>query len=111
VPITSDNNGKNSPSRIIRQIATKDDFVAFKLDIDTPDIEIPILIDLLTDPQLLDLVDEFFFEMHFRCEVMMYCGWSANTSEESHGIRLYRDEVLKIFSRLRHAGVRSHFWP
>ena len=43
-----------------------DDFVSFKLDIDHPDTEIPIALSLLQDPNLAAMVDEFFFELHFR---------------------------------------------
>ena len=43
------------------------DFVSFKLDIDHPDTEMPVALSLLQDEKLISLVDEFFFELHFRC--------------------------------------------
>ena len=72
--------------------------MALKLDIDHPDTEMPIALSLLggsgsssggsssggggvgggSDAEgatLAELVDEFFFELHFRCEVMTSCGW------------------------------------
>jgi hypothetical protein len=42
---------------------------AFKLDIDTPDMEMPIALMLRDEPELFNLVDEFFFELHFRWAV------------------------------------------
>ena len=42
------------------------DFVSFKLDIDHPDTEMPVALGMLSDPTLAALVDEFFFELHFR---------------------------------------------
>jgi hypothetical protein len=40
--------------------------VAFKLDIDHPDMEMPIALMLRDNPEAFSLVDEFFFELHFR---------------------------------------------
>lgn len=100
-----------SPLRFIKQLATEEDFVAFKLDIDTPDVEIPTILQMLQDPELHSLVDEFFFEFHFRCEIMMICGWGREISTQSHGLKMERAEVMKTFQTLRKAGVRAHFWP
>jgi hypothetical protein len=51
------------------------DFVSFKLDIDHSDTEMPIALNMLKDKSLSSLVDEFFFELHFQCDVMTSCGW------------------------------------
>jgi hypothetical protein len=40
--------------------------VSFKLDIDHPDTEMPVALSMLKDDKLASLVDEFFFELHFR---------------------------------------------
>lgn len=66
VPIASDIHHPDSPIRYIRQIASVQDFVAFKLDIDHPDMEMPIALSLLANNTLSSLIDEFFFELHFR---------------------------------------------
>jgi hypothetical protein len=42
----------------------EDDLVIVKLDIDTPELEIPLAHQLLSDPKLLRLVDHFYFEYH-----------------------------------------------
>ena len=36
-----------------------------KVDIDTPEVEVPIVRQLLIDSELGGLVDELFFEYHF----------------------------------------------
>jgi hypothetical protein len=66
VPIQSDLEHADSPLRYLQQMATVDDFVAFKLDIDHSDMEMPIALSLLKDNSVSDLIDEFFFELHFR---------------------------------------------
>ena len=73
-PVSSDYDANESPLRIISQVALPHDFVAFKLDIDTYSVEIPIFKRLLSDKHLQVLVDEFLFEFHFRCELLMFCG-------------------------------------
>ena len=83
VPVSAENAHPDSPLRFIKQLATEDDFVSFKLDIDHPSTEIPIAQMILSDPELTKLVDEFFFELHFDCEVVIHCDcnmitfWSA----------------------------------
>ena len=66
IPISADSTSPDSPRRFIEQIATPQDFIAFKLDIDNPEMEMPLALSLLTDHRFSSLVDEFFFELHFR---------------------------------------------
>jgi hypothetical protein len=111
VPISPDSNHPDSPIRLIKQIATKNDFVSFKLDIDHPDTEMPVALSLLSDSSLSELIDEFFFELHFQCEVMTSCGWGKRVPPVSHGLKLDRSTVLKFFADLRYKGIRAHIWP
>eukprot|EP00596_Hydrurales_sp_CCMP1899_P006798 CAMPEP_0119037586 /NCGR_PEP_ID=MMETSP1177-20130426/6029_1 /TAXON_ID=2985 /ORGANISM="Ochromonas sp, Strain CCMP1899" /LENGTH=394 /DNA_ID=CAMNT_0006999067 /DNA_START=137 /DNA_END=1318 /DNA_ORIENTATION=+ len=74
-PISPDIDHPDSPMRMVQQIATPGDFVSFKLDIDHSDTEMPIALNMLKDKSLSSLVDEFFFELHFQCDVMTSCGW------------------------------------
>jgi hypothetical protein len=108
-PISADSTHGDSPARLLRQMVGERDFVAFKLDIDHPDTEMPIALSLLGG--LGQLVDEFFFELHFRDEVMTSCGWGKRVPAESHGLRLDRPSVLKFFRDLREKGIRAHIWP
>lgn len=66
VPIAADLNAADSPLRFLQTMAMGGDFVAFKLDIDHPAMEMPLALSLLSEPSLAALVDEFFFELHFR---------------------------------------------
>jgi hypothetical protein len=101
----------NSILRIIKQVARPEDFVSWKLDIDTPEVEIPIVLQLASDAAFSSLVDEFFFELHFRCEILMYCGWKNLMPEEYLGLRLDRPHAMDLFAALRRKGIRAHVWP
>lgn len=109
--ISADEMAHNSPVRILKQMATSRDFVAWKLDIDHPATEMPIAASLLKDSTFAGLVDEFFFELHYRCEVMTSCGWGKQVPSEHSGLRLERASVMKYFIGLRQAGIRAHAWP
>ena len=61
--VTSSLSSENSPLRFILDLATEDDFVSFKLDIDHGPTEIPIAQEILENPELALLIDEFFFEV------------------------------------------------
>jgi hypothetical protein len=110
-PISPEPNSIHSPTRLIKQLTTPDDFVTFKLDVDTPAVEIPIVLEILRNPDIHHLLDEFFFELHFRCEVLMDCGWGFGMPETFEGLGLDRPSALKLFRDLRKVGIRSHFWP
>ncbi len=110
-PAHADPNHPDCPLNIIKNVATAEDFVSFKLDIDTPSVEMPIAMEILKNPAITELVDEFFFEMHFRCELMMFCGWFQGMPEEINGVKFDRTFALDYFTNLRVNGVRAHFWP
>eukprot|EP01038_Epipyxis_sp_PR26KG_P010747 gene10747-14434_t len=110
IPCSSDINSSYSPLHVIKRVATKDDFVSFKLDIDTPNIELPIAMQIASDPDLAAYIDEFFFELHFRCEGMMSCGWGYDIPEQENGLKLRRYDVMMFFKKLRNLGVRAHMW-
>ena len=111
-PVSSNISHGNSVLRMILETSLPHDYVAFKLDIDTPHVEIPIALDILTNPEVRNLVDEFFFEFHFRCDIMMYCGWSDNIPMTQYGLNLSsRYDAMDLFRRYRRKGIRSHFWP
>jgi len=110
-PITAGAKDSLSPLRFIREIDTENDFVSFKLDVDTASVEIPQALALLVDPELSKLVDEFFFELHFRCEIMTRCGWQENDMSDDYGIQLDRSHALQFFQDMRMLGIRAHIWP
>ena len=110
-PVPANTTDPLSPLKIIRDVATVDDFVSFKLDIDTPSVEIPLALELLRNPHVSKLVDEFFFELHFRCEIMKRCGWKDKMPEEYMGLQLDRLHAMLYFQELRKLGIRAHIWP
>lgn len=109
--ISADETAHNSPVRMLKQMATPRDFIAWKLDIDHPETEMPIATSLLKDGAFAGLIDEFFFELHYRCEVMTSCGWGKRVPASHSGLQLERASVMKYFADLRKAGIRAHVWP
>ena len=111
-PVEHAPGSRMNPLHMMRALGVEEsDFVSFKLDIDTPQVEIPLVLQLNGSTELAQLVDEFFFELHFRCEFMRYCGWRYKMPEVFDGLRLDRPSALKLFSDLRHKGIRAHIWP
>ena len=111
VPISGNQSEPNSVVNFIKTVAKPEDFVSFKLDIDNPSVEMPIAMDILNDGTVTELIDEFFFELHYRCDIMMYCGWGNRIPEQLHGLKLDRPRVLEFFQDLRKKGIRAHIWP
>lgn len=64
-----------------------------------------------TEFSISEWIDEFFFEFHFRCEIMMFCGWESKMPETMLGLELSRSGALDLFLKLRKKGIRAHFWP
>ena len=113
VPVSKDANSSSSVINIIESIAHKEDFVTLKLDIDNSYVELPILVDILRRPGVASLIDEFFFEFHFQCEIMNRW-WGSLTSQNEaarkYGFELDRPHVMDVFQKLRYMGIRSHIW-
>jgi hypothetical protein len=54
-----------NPLELIRKLCRPEDLVVFKLDVDSEKVEVGLMEQLLADPTLLELVDEFYFEVGF----------------------------------------------
>lgn len=112
IPITSGEKSVRNPLNLIRRVSRPEDFVAFKLDVDSPSVEIPVALELQRNKELQGLVDEFFFELHFRCEYMLPCGWNYHPPpEKMNGLVLDRLHAHQFFTSLRQSGIRAHIWP
>lgn len=109
-PVSSNSTHGNSLIRFVQQLATEDDFVSLKIDIDTPPVEVAIALNILRDRDVAKLIDEFFFELHFRCEILQYYGWGL-PPKEIQGLVLDRYHAMEFFRDFRKLGIRSHFWP
>ena len=108
IAASSEKENPNNPWTFVREIAKAEDFVAVKIDIDTPEIEIELVSQLLEDPILLNLVDELYFEHHVHGSPMQYQGWGdlRNQNVSHPGV----EDSYKIFKTLRERGVRAHSW-
>ena len=87
--------------RTLQAIARPIDFVALKVDIDTPSVEVPLMEAILNSEALLGLIDEVFFEYHFK--VRPDFGWGNRMNATVN-------DALRLMQRLRMQGVRAHFW-
>lgn len=104
-PVNAEQDDRN-PLNILKKIATRDDFVVVKLDIDNSAIEQKFVSQILNDEMLASLVDEFFWEPHFHFHPFLKCCWrdTADTNLSAHDVHL-------MFSKMRHFGIRAHGWP
>ncbi len=96
---------------MIEQIGKEEDFISVKLDVDSSAVELPFVSAVLQSKKLQSLIDEFFFEFHFRCDFLMFCGWSYKVMHSYEGFIMDRYHVLQTFTQLRQAGIRAHIWP
>lgn len=103
VPVTAEPGHEHNVVERIHKMCGKDDFCAFKLDIDTPSVELPLVQQLLAQPKQTSVaLDEFFFEHHVH-GTMQHHGWGENVNGT------FADSI-GIFTKLRQMGVRSHSW-
>lgn len=104
--VESAKDSKFSPWTLLKKLAvTRADYVVIKLDIDSPDIESVLMKQLIADPDLMDVIDDMFFEHHvFIPEMYPYWVRKESTCET---VTLSYD----WFSKLRYHGVRMHSWP
>jgi len=90
---------------VLLRTARPQDFVVLKLDIDTPEIENPIIEAIASRPELSALVDELFFEYH-SAEVNYRMYRKASRPATMHTT----SQAVSTMTRLRRLGIRSHFW-
>lgn len=80
---------------------TKDDAVVVKMDIEGA--EWPILQRWLLDPEMPEIIDELFVEIHYHHESMLAFHWGQFTRS--------REEALRLIASLRAKGFFIHPWP
>jgi len=76
-----------------------------KLDIDTPSIELPLVLQLLEDKDGVysKIIDQFYFEHHVHLGEL-----KRNWKRKVNGTV---GESLELFTNLRKRGIPAHFWP
>ena len=100
IPIVTDLGGYHNPVTHIRKRCRRQDFCVFKLDVDTPSVEMPIVYQLIEDPGHLS---EFYFEHHVRSPIMSRF-WGLT---RINGTVQYSYDLL---SQMRQKGIRAHSW-
>ena len=110
IPASSEKGHPDNPWTFVREIANKEDFIVVKIDIDTPKVEIELVMQLLEDPVLLSLVDEFYFEHHVHGNPMQFRGWGNLRRKNENVPHPGIEHSYKIFQILREKGVRAHSW-
>ena len=94
--------GKFNPWNILKSIATIDDYIIIKLDIDNSKLETELIKQILNDTSISSLIDELFFEMHITVnEMKRHWGTPPGQLQDSY----------RIFTQLRQLGIRMHSWP
>jgi hypothetical protein len=103
VGVDADPNSRLNPLKWILDSFEEDDLIIVKLDIDTPSVELPLVLQLLSDDRYNKLVDQFYFEHHVKLyELGRY--WQNNAATGSI------QDSLNLFAGLRAKGIASHFW-
>jgi hypothetical protein len=94
-------NANLNPFTMIKNHFVPEDLVVVKLDIDTPWVELPLARQLLNDPILHTLVDQFYFEYHVKLKELD--NWGDNTEGSIY-------DAIHLMTQLREKGMASHFW-
>ena len=95
---------EHNPLARIKQLCKPSDIVVFKLDIDNR-MELNVVHQLLSDPELMNLIDEFYYEHHVTNKLMRRHGFG--TVVESSNLKSWYSMV----NPARAAGFRMHYWP
>jgi hypothetical protein len=102
VPVDPDPDGSRNPLRMLLENYGPEDLIVVKLDIDTPSVEMPMVEQLLNNPRLHVLVDQFYFEHHVHMAEMER-SWGKKVNGSVH-------DSLTLFHALREKGVAAHHW-
>jgi hypothetical protein len=104
VPCSNETDSWANPWNTLLSVATPEDYVVVKLDIDTWQVENPLVDQILSTPALLERIDEFFYEHHVLMEKIRR-HWGRSMDK-----RLTSADSVDMFTRLRSAGIHVHSW-
>lgn len=88
---------------VIRQKVSKNDYVVFKLDIDSKTVETSI-VEYMLQWNDLEFIDEFIWEHHVK-NYLMAPNW-----KKTQDMNMTIADSYDYFLRLRKRGVRAHSW-
>ena len=116
VPASGEDGHPAHPWSVLKQIATPEDLVVVKLDIDNDQLESTLIEQLLTDSNTTDLVDVLFFEPAWRRATT----FSAEGCSTRHELCVHPvfhrtgkhplSAAYTKFTQLRSAGILAHPW-
>ena len=102
LPVSTDPESKQNPLQLILKDYNENDMIVVKLDIDTPDVEVSMVQQVLDDERYDSLIDHFYFEHHVHLNEMARTWVDMKDSVTNS---------LQLFQRLREKGIASHYWP
>ena len=108
IPATAIKGDPDNPLTFIKELVSVEDYVVFKLDIDTPAVEVALVQQLMKDEELLELIDEFYFEHHVSGSPMQWHGWGDLTKSKTALGHIQNS--YDIFTFFRQRGIRAHSW-
>ena len=102
---------------LIEQSAKPEDYILFKLDIDSPHVEAGSVDDILAHASTTP-IDEFFWEHHVQGNYILARGYwkqdflrqSKSSSSSSSYPHVTLRESYEYFWKLRQHGIRAHSW-
>ena len=104
IPATANRYDGDNPLTHLRALATPQDYVVLKIDVDVPPLELPLVLAISKSTELQALIDEFYWEHHVIKSPMAFIAWPwvdrSTTLADS----------FRLFSHLRHKGIRAHSW-
>ncbi|GMH46935.1 hypothetical protein TrLO_g2545 [Triparma laevis f. longispina] len=89
---------------VIKKKCKPEDYVLFKLDIDSGPVEQGNIDFILSSPEHLELIDEIVWEHHVS-NYIMNAHWQGGI-DESRSIK----DSYEMFLKMRKAGIRAHSW-
>jgi hypothetical protein len=104
IPASSNGSSPANPLNILKRVASDEDFVALKIDIDNGPVELAFIAQIQSDQDLGRTIDEFFFEFHVNFEPM-HPHWKNTISND-----MYLHDAYNLFAGLRARGIRAHSW-
>lgn len=93
-----------NPLRILKKIASPEDLVVVKIDIDNHKVETAYIQQILEDPEISGRIDELYFEHHVSMNPMEAFGWRRNWKSNN------MTQSYQLFTALRKLGIRAHSW-
>jgi hypothetical protein len=103
IPVSAEIGHSDNALEYIKAVAKPEDFVVLKIDIDNTPIEAGIIKQILESEQLINLIDQLYFEHHVNVSPM-YPFWHTENEKST------LSDTYNIFSTLRSKGVIAHSW-